>query len=100
MTKRAMFVLLLVAAMLSAAAAVGATPSGQSGPTHVIVTAPEGQPAAPPPPIVSAPAQPAASGPVQFSSDFSSADLSAWQGQPWLQGDEPASWRVIAGRLQ
>ena len=100
MTKTASIVLLLVAAMLSAAVAVGATPPAQSGPVQVIVTGPKVDLGAPPPPIVAAPALPAAGGPVQFSSDFSTADLSAWQGQPWLPGDEPASFRVIAGRLQ
>jgi hypothetical protein len=101
MTKKATIVLLLIAALLSAAAAVGANPSpAQSGPAQVIVTAPNADPGAPPPPIVAAPALSAAAGPVQFSSDFATADLSAWQGRPWLPGDEPASWRVIAGRLQ
>ncbi len=102
MTKKATIMLLLVAALLSAAVAVGASPAppAQSAATHVIVTDPTAARGTPPPPIVAAPAPLAAIGPVQFSSDFSSADLSGWQGHPWLTGDEPASWRVITGRLQ
>ena len=41
MTKKATIVLLLIATLLLAAVAVGANPSSaQSGPAHVIVTAP------------------------------------------------------------
>jgi hypothetical protein len=102
MTKKATILLLFAAVLLAAAGSVGATPPppAQNVPAHVIVTAPNTDPGTPPPPIVAAPALSAASGPVQFSSDFSTPDLRAWQGHPWLPGDEPASWRVIAGRLQ
>ncbi len=102
MTKKATIVLLLVAALLSAAVAVGASPQSpaQHAATNVIVTDPAAARGTPPPPIVAAPALSDADGPVQFSGDFSTPDLSGWQGQPWLTGDEPASWRVIAGRLQ
>jgi hypothetical protein len=101
MSKKLIVLLLLAATLLSAGAAVGAHPpdsdSAQAVRVHVAAATGDTQP---PAPLGVAPALPAASGPVRFSADFGTADLSAWTGQPWLPGDEPAQWRVIKGRLQ
>ena len=87
MTKKATFCSSRGCAAIGGGGGVGSDPAaGPDRAARVIVAAPAGRPAAPPPPIVAAPALPAASGPVQFNADFSSADLSAWQGRPWLPG--------------
>ena len=50
--------------------------------------------------VDTAPALPAADGPVRFSADFSTPDLSAWTAVPAYLGDDLAQWRVDTGRLQ
>src|SRR5215212_10837769 len=80
--------------LLTLAASAGATPP-PAGPRVLAQTIDLGQP---PPPLVPAPALPAADGPVQFLADFATPDLSGWQGVSWL-GEQPAAWRVVNGRL-
>ena len=100
MSKKLMILFLAVATLLSAGAAVGArTWTADDAPARVIV-APRSGDDRPPAPLGEAPALAAAEGPVGFSADFATTDLSAWESQPWLPGDLPAAWRVIKGRVQ
>src|SRR4051812_1019397 len=85
--------------LLTCVASAAAAPPTQVGQPQV-VTVPPADHNAPPPPLTTAPALPAAGGPVRFQADFAGADLSAWTARPWMPGDLSAAWRVIAGRLQ
>src|SRR5215212_3246355 len=96
MSKKLIILLLAAAMVLSAAAAAGAQRSDAAR----VIVAPRTGDQQPPAPLAVAPALPAATGPVIFNADFNTPDLSAWAGQPWLLGDEPAQWAVIKGRLQ
>ena len=87
--------------LLTCVAGAGAAPPppAQVAPAQ-IVPAPPADHNSPPPPLTTAPALPAAGGPVHFQADFSNPDLSAWTARPWMPGDLPAQWHVRDGRLQ
>ena len=80
---------LLLMAFLTGACTPPLPPGAAVPPLEATPAGPTGGPDLPP-----------AEGPVRFSADFSTPDLSGWTAIPNYPGDDLAQWRVEEGRLQ